>query len=181
MGSQPYPEALSCPRWKEVHASKQIPGHPRRIDCSEQLSEPFSPGPCILKLEGDQTRTLRVSLATFIWLLRLRHSAHIMRTKLTAQLLRALSLCALLSTPSFAQHAQVSSVAVDPANPDQLWVCNKFNRSVSLIDVSTDQVLAEVRIGHWPRSCALSADGSKLFVEFLLARLGTQSPPNSAR
>jgi len=87
-----------------------------------------------------------------------------MRTKLTAQLLRALSLCALLITPSFAQHAQVSAVAVDPANPDQLWVCNKFNRSVSLIDVSTDQVLAEVRIGHWPRSCALSADGSKLFV-----------------
>jgi DNA-binding beta-propeller fold protein YncE len=87
-----------------------------------------------------------------------------MRSALIVRLRHALSACALLVAPSLAQHAQVSAVAIDPANPDQVWVCNKFNRSVSLIDVSTDQVLSEVRVGHWPRSCSLSADGSKLFV-----------------
>jgi len=87
-----------------------------------------------------------------------------MRSALIHHLLYALSACAMMLAPAMGQHSQVSSVAVDPMNPDQLWVCNKFNRSVSLVDVSTDQVIAEVRVGNWPRSCSLSADGSKLFV-----------------
>ena len=70
----------------------------------------------------------------------------------------------LLTLPSWAQHSQVSAIAVDPANPNHVWVCNKTNYSVSLIDVAAGQALAEIRVGVWPRSCALSADGSKLFV-----------------
>ena len=79
------------------------------------------------------------------------------------KLLRAIAPL-LLVLPAVAQHAQVSAVAVDPANPDHVWVCNKTNYSVSLIDVAAGQALAEVRVGVWPRSLALSADGSKLFV-----------------
>ena len=78
-------------------------------------------------------------------------------------LVRALAIT-LFALPGWAQHAQVSAVAVDPANPNHVWVCNKTNYSVSLIDVAAGQALAEVRVGVWPRSCALSADGSKLFV-----------------
>ncbi|MCH2106682.1 MAG: hypothetical protein MK291_08585, partial [Planctomycetes bacterium] len=78
-------------------------------------------------------------------------------------LYRALALL-LLALPSVAQHSQVSAVAVDPTNPDHVWVCNKTNYSISLVDVAAGQALAEVRVGVWPRSLALSADGSKLFV-----------------
>ena len=79
-------------------------------------------------------------------------------------LTRALAALLLLPLPCGAQHSQVSAIAVDPSNPDHVWVCNKTNHSVSLIDVATGQAVTEVRVGVWPRSCALSADGSKLFV-----------------
>jgi len=79
------------------------------------------------------------------------------------QPLRVLAI-SLLSLPGWAQHAQVSAVAVDPTNPDHVWVCNKTNYSVSLVDVAAHQTLAEIRVGIWPRSLAFSADGSKLFV-----------------
>jgi len=78
-------------------------------------------------------------------------------------LTRALALL-LLILPCGAQHSQVSAIAVDPGNPDHVWVCNKTNYSVSLVDVAAGQTIEEIRVGVWPRSCALSADGSKLFV-----------------
>ena len=63
-----------------------------------------------------------------------------------------------------AQHAQVSAVAVNPANNQQVWVCNRDNHTVSLIDTATSSVVAEIPVGINPRSLSLSADGSQLFV-----------------
>ena len=69
-----------------------------------------------------------------------------------------------LTTPVFAQHKQVSAVGVDPTNSDHVWVCNRDNDSVSLIDVSTQTVLAEIPVGVRPRSLSISADGSTILV-----------------
>jgi YVTN family beta-propeller protein len=63
-----------------------------------------------------------------------------------------------------AQHAQVSSLAVDPANPDRIWVCNLDNGTVSVIDVRHGGLVAEIPVGVHPRSLAFSADGSRVFV-----------------
>ena len=76
----------------------------------------------------------------------------------------ALAAAALIAPFARAQHAQVSSVAVDPANPDRVWVCNLDNGTVSLIDVAQGTIAAEIPVGIHPRSLALSADGSRLFV-----------------
>ncbi len=69
-----------------------------------------------------------------------------------------------LSSPLFAQHKQVSAVGVDPTNPDHVWVCNRDNDSVSLIDVSTQSVVAEIPVGVRPRSLSISADGTTVLV-----------------
>lgn len=69
-----------------------------------------------------------------------------------------------LSTPALAQHKQVNSVAVDPNNPDHVWVCNRDNDSVSVIDVSTQTVVAEIPVGEKPRTLSFSADGSTVVV-----------------
>ncbi|MEM7517347.1 MAG: beta-propeller fold lactonase family protein, partial [Planctomycetota bacterium] len=65
---------------------------------------------------------------------------------------------------AFAQHSTVSAVAVNPANSDEVWVCNRDNDSISVIDVSTQTLLAEIPVGVKPRSLAFTADGSKLYV-----------------
>jgi YVTN family beta-propeller protein len=71
---------------------------------------------------------------------------------------------AALAVTSTAQHAQVSAVAVDPTDIDRVWACNKDNNSVSVIDVSTQTVVAEIDVGVNPRSLTFSADGSRVFV-----------------
>lgn len=78
--------------------------------------------------------------------------------------LAALGLATCLAPASLAQHAQVSAVAVEPTNHQRVWVANRDNDSVSLIDVATQAVLAEVPVGVSPRSLALSHDGARLFV-----------------
>lgn len=77
---------------------------------------------------------------------------------------RALALASLLATTGLAQHAQVSSVAVDPADPKRVWVANRDNDTVSLIDVDQGSVVAEIQVGVTPRSLAISHDGARLFV-----------------
>jgi YVTN family beta-propeller protein len=71
---------------------------------------------------------------------------------------------AALAVPAIAQHAQVSAVAVEPGNIDRVWVCNRDNGSVSVIDVGTGSAVAEIDVGVEPRSLAFSADGSRVFV-----------------
>jgi YVTN family beta-propeller protein len=76
------------------------------------------------------------------------------------------ALLGLVGTASvtFAQHAQVSSVAVNPANPSEVWVCNRGNNSVSVINTATGVTTHEINVGVWPRSLAFSPDGNKVYV-----------------
>ncbi len=78
---------------------------------------------------------------------------------------RALSLlCALgLLASTQAAQSRVAAVAVNPLNQTEVWVCNRANASVSIIDV-VSQAVTEIDVGVWPRSLAFSADGSKVFV-----------------
>ncbi len=78
--------------------------------------------------------------------------------------LLGLVLAGLLGTSAAAQHAQVNAIAVDPTNSERVWVCNRDNNTVSLIDAGAGTILAELQVGVYPRSLALSADGSLLFV-----------------
>ncbi len=71
---------------------------------------------------------------------------------------------AVLATPAVAQHKQVSAVGVSPTNSNHVWVCNRDNDSVSLIDVSTQAVIAEIPVGVRPRSLSISDDGSTVLV-----------------
>jgi len=79
-------------------------------------------------------------------------------------LLAGSALCAALAVTSSAQNAQVSAVAVEPGNIDRVWVCNRDNNSVSVVDVSTGTTVAEIDVGVNPRSLTFSADGSRVFV-----------------
>jgi len=73
----------------------------------------------------------------------------------------AASLCAGVAS---AQHAQVSNVAVQPGNPARVWVCNKDNGTVSVIDVTTSQVISEIPVGVHPSSLAFDQAGTHVFV-----------------
>lgn len=83
-------------------------------------------------------------------------------------LLRALSssaVLAALAATTLAQHVKVSAVAVDPADAQVIWVCNRENHSVSVIDTSTDPAgVTEIQVGIHPRSLAFSGDGTRVFV-----------------
>jgi len=68
------------------------------------------------------------------------------------------------TSAAFAQHAQVSSVAVNPSDPSEVWVCNRGNDSISVIDTTTGTTTHEISVGVWPRSLAFSPDGSKVYV-----------------
>ena len=71
---------------------------------------------------------------------------------------------ACTTSAAFAQHAQVSSVAVNPSDPSEVWVCNRGNDSISVIDTTTGTTTHEISVGVWPRSLAFSPDGSKVYV-----------------
>lgn len=80
------------------------------------------------------------------------------------KLLLSTALCASLAATATAQHTKVSAVAVDPSDIDRVWVCNRDNGSVSVIDVSTGAAVAEIDVGVHPRSLAFDATGSRVFV-----------------
>ena len=80
------------------------------------------------------------------------------------KLLPTLLATTLVAASSAAQHAQVSSIAVNPGSDQQVWVANRDNHTVSLVDTFHNSVLAEIQVGINPRSVSLSADGTRLFV-----------------
>ena len=45
-----------------------------------------------------------------------------------------------LTNQAGAQHAQVSAVAVHPINSGEVWVCNRDNASVSVVDVASGEM-----------------------------------------
>ena len=69
-----------------------------------------------------------------------------------------------LTTPAAAQHAQVSAVAPNPNDTTEIWVTNRDNNSVSIVDTTTGTTTDEIAVGVKPRSLAFNADGSKVFV-----------------
>ncbi len=76
-----------------------------------------------------------------------------------------LALAALLLAPaSQAQHAQTSAVAVHPQVPGQVWVCNRDNDSVSVINAQSGVATHEIHVGVRPRALAFSLDGSRVYV-----------------
>ncbi len=80
------------------------------------------------------------------------------------QLTLSVCLAGLLAGPAVAQHSQVSSVAVNPNNPNEIWVCNRGNDSVSVIDTTTNTLVDEIDVGVWPRSLAFTPDGLNVLV-----------------
>ena len=68
------------------------------------------------------------------------------------------------TVPSLAQHAQVSSVAVDPTDPNLVWVANRDNDSVSVVNVTAGATETEIDVGIKPRSLAFTPDGTTIFV-----------------
>ncbi len=72
---------------------------------------------------------------------------------------------AMLTAPSaLAQHAQVSAVAVDPNDSNHVWVCNRDNNTVSVIDIVAGTIVDEIPVGIMPRSLAFNAAGTEVFV-----------------
>ena len=67
-------------------------------------------------------------------------------------------LAAALAAPAVAQSVQVHAVQPDPTDADRVWVANRDNASVSLVDVPSGQVLNEIPVGVWPRSLAFNED-----------------------
>jgi YVTN family beta-propeller protein len=76
----------------------------------------------------------------------------------------ALGLTLLGAAPVAFAHSQVSAVAVQPGNANRVWACNRDNSSVSVVDVATSTLVAEIPVGNWPRSVAFDATGTKAFV-----------------
>ncbi len=75
-----------------------------------------------------------------------------------------LLVASLLCAPVSAQHAQVSSVAVQPGNLNRVWVCNRDNGTVSVVDVVAGHVLAEIPTGVHPSALAFDQAGTRVFV-----------------
>jgi YVTN family beta-propeller protein len=78
--------------------------------------------------------------------------------------LLSLSFVCLLGASASAQHAQVSSVAVQPTNTDRVWVCNKDNGTVSVVDVRQGTLVAEIPTGVHPTSLAFNQTATRVFV-----------------
>jgi YVTN family beta-propeller protein len=79
-------------------------------------------------------------------------------------LLTSFLLAALLGGAALAQHAQTSAVVQQPGNANRVWVCNKDNGTVSVIDVPSGLIVAEIPVGVHPRALAFDATGSRVFV-----------------
>jgi len=79
------------------------------------------------------------------------------------RLLTGAALSGLLAGSALAQHSQVSAVAVDPNDPSMVWVCNRDNHSVALLDTNNGTIVHEVEVGVNPRSLAIGPNG-RIFV-----------------
>lgn len=77
--------------------------------------------------------------------------------------LAAIGLAVVLA-PAALAHSKVSAIAVNPNDIDEVWVANRDNDSVSVIDVSTATIVAEIPVGVMPRSLAFNAAGTEVFV-----------------
>lgn len=77
--------------------------------------------------------------------------------------LSILPIACLAAAPLSAQHVQVTSVIQRPGT-SEVWVANRGNDSVSVVDVSSGVTTHEIDVDVWPRSIAFNADGSKAFV-----------------
>ncbi len=75
-----------------------------------------------------------------------------------------LTILALSSASAYAQHAQVSAVAVHPNNIGEVWATNRDNNSVAVVNAAGGVLAAEIAVGMQPRSLAFSRDGSRVFV-----------------
>jgi len=78
--------------------------------------------------------------------------------------LLALGAATLLAPQLAAQHVQATAVANDPNTAGQVWVCNRDNDSVSVVDVLSGSLVTEIAVGRDPRTLAFSADGTEVFV-----------------
>ena len=76
----------------------------------------------------------------------------------------ALAACIGLAPPVHAQHARTSAVAANPVDTTEVWVANRGNDSVSVIDTVAGLTISEIDVGVWPRSLAFTPDGATLFV-----------------
>ncbi|HET6202498.1 MAG TPA: YncE family protein [Planctomycetota bacterium] len=64
------------------------------------------------------------------------------------------------------------SIAVNPANPNEIWVVNQENDSVSVVNATTGQTIdvnpsptsVSIPVGVWPRRIAFTPDGAKAYV-----------------
>lgn len=73
-------------------------------------------------------------------------------------------LAVVLAGSATAQHSQVKAIAVNPNSPGEVWVTNRDNNSVSVVDAASGTVLDEISVGVFPRALAFNADGTKLLV-----------------
>lgn len=71
---------------------------------------------------------------------------------------------AVLGALAAAQHAQTSAVVVRPGNPNEVWVANRDNNSISRIDTTFGFATAEVAVGVRPRTLAITPDGARVLV-----------------
>jgi len=80
------------------------------------------------------------------------------------KLIASFLLLGLLAGSSAAQHAQTAAVVQQPGNPNRVWVCNKDNGTVAVIDVPSGLIVAEIPVGVHPRALAFNAAGNRVFV-----------------
>ncbi|HVS17666.1 MAG TPA: beta-propeller fold lactonase family protein [Planctomycetota bacterium] len=71
---------------------------------------------------------------------------------------------ACLGALAVAQHAQTSAVVVAPNNSNEVWVANRDNNSITLIDIGLGAPLAEIAVGVRPRTLAITPDGATILV-----------------
>jgi YVTN family beta-propeller protein len=81
-----------------------------------------------------------------------------------SKLFSSVAATAALGALAAAQHSQTSAVVVDPTNTNQVWVANRDNNSITLIDTALSSPLAEVAVGVRPRTLAITSDGATVLV-----------------
>ena len=82
----------------------------------------------------------------------------------TTQLALACAGAVVLTAAPLAAQAQVKAVQANPNDIGEVWALNRDNNSVSVIDVDSGTVLAEITTGVFPRSIAFNADGTKALI-----------------
>jgi len=70
----------------------------------------------------------------------------------------------LVAAPTTPQPTKNRSLAQNPAATDEVWVVNKDNDAVVVMNRKTGAVLATVSLGTSPRNIAFNASGSKAYI-----------------